>query len=144
MKKYNFNFLCLKTKKIKIIFFHRFLLRINLIYFLCLFDYINYFKIYKYKEYLSNHPLIGKYPLLLLILNLIKINNNLKFSGISILNNFQIFSEKLEKKNKKSNLNKKMTLLYKNNYIKYLLINYNNLYNFIYNFIKKSIYIYIY
>jgi hypothetical protein len=63
LKKYKFNYLN-KNQNIKIYFFFDFYLRIDLVLFIHYKYYMNYFRICKYNEYLTIHPVLHKFPLL--------------------------------------------------------------------------------
>jgi hypothetical protein len=157
-------------KELKIFYFFDFILRIEFLYFIKLSSYFEYFKVYKYNEYLNNQSIIYNYPLIYILLkiyykmgklNIIKKKKNL-YNNIGILNSFTIYGlinnlikENPNKQNKISlilNKNKfiknlYLFTLYLNKYILYIFKYYIQLLHYIYyykiflNFYDKDYFI---
>jgi hypothetical protein len=116
------------SKKLKIYWITDFILRIEFIFFIKMPNYFEYFRLYKYNEYLHNHPDIQKYPLIFNILKIYNkknwLRNNKKFySFLGISNSFIIYGNNYYKKNiniieNQVYLKKIKLYLFKDNFIK--------------------------
>jgi hypothetical protein len=156
LKKYKFNYLN-KNQNIKIYFFFDFYLRIDLVLFIHYKYYMNYFRICKYNEYLTIHPVLHKFPLLkkylrkLLVERTNKTLLNFSFEE-SIFKFFKLYLynykvDKMFKFNNKYNL-KNLNLIYsKIKWFKFLNIlkyNYSFLFYYFGEFFLLHLYVYIY
>jgi hypothetical protein len=140
--------------ELKIYYFFDFNLRIEFLYFIKLPTYFEYFKIYKYNEYINNHSFINKYPLIYTLikiyykmgkLNILKKNKSL-YHDIGLLNNFTIYGftnnsiiEKKQIKHNKINL-----LINKNKFIKNIFLFTSKLNQYILYTFKNYIILYYY
>jgi hypothetical protein len=124
---------------LKIFFITEFFLQIDYLFFICYKDYINYFRLFKYNEYLFNHFILNKYKLLknfikiLLKFNFYRENYNLNIE-FGILNKIYIYCLNF----KKSILNNfYLNYKYNNNniYLNYKFKKINNI--FFFKFIKN-------
>jgi len=146
--KFKFNYFQ-KSKNIKIFMFFDFFLRIDILLFITYKYYMNYFRLFKYNEYLSIHPNLYKYPLLRIFLRNFWVNRDTKYhknlySEKSILKFFRIyfFSKDINKllffnndlKFKFKGLNLQFN---KFKFIKFLNLLKNNNYYFLYLYFGK-------
>ena len=89
-----------KPKKLKIYFFEDIIFRIDLLLFFRNWEYIKFFKMFKYNEYLNIHPSLFKYPYLkkflcIYFFKLLKKKNQLQyFTKKGFLNNTQLYTIK--------------------------------------------------
>ena len=93
---FNCSFFNKNINSLKVFFYFDFILKVDFFTFIAYKNYMNYFRLYKYNEYLNNHILLYKYPLLKNILRNIwykRLNkkNILFYSELSFKKFFQIF-----------------------------------------------------